>query len=112
LGHRKFQNGEIRRRSRASGQKEKEQQLQAVIDEQKDLEQRINAIDARIEAIKKLRSSQAGPSAVLEAMRERTAMVPGLYLESVEQKGRQPRIQGQLARRITGHPVWPQPRIL
>jgi len=68
-------------------QKEKEQQLQAVIDEQKDLEQRINAIDARIEAIKKLRSSQAGPSAVLEAMRERTAMVPGLYLESVEQKG-------------------------
>jgi len=68
-------------------QKEKEQQLQAVIDEQKDLEQRINAIDARIEAIKKLRANQAGPSAVLEAMRERVAMVPGLYLESVEQKG-------------------------
>jgi len=68
-------------------QKEKEAQLEVVINEQKDLEQKINAIDARITAIKNLRSSQAGPSAVLEAMRERVAMVPGLYLESVEQKG-------------------------
>jgi len=68
-------------------QKEKEAQLQSVIDEQKDLEAKINAIDARINAIKDLRANQAGPSAVLEAMRERVAMVPGLYLESVEQKG-------------------------
>jgi Tfp pilus assembly protein PilN len=68
-------------------QKEKEAQLQVVINEQKDLEQKINAIDARINAIKTLRANQAGPSAVLEAMRERVAMVPGLYLESVEQKG-------------------------
>jgi Tfp pilus assembly protein PilN len=68
-------------------QKEKEAQLQSVIDEQKDLEQKINSIDARINAIKNLRANQAGPSAVLEAMRERVAMVPGLYLESVEQKG-------------------------
>src|SRR3954451_9844054 len=68
-------------------QKEKEAQLEVVINEQKDLEQKINAIDARITAIKNLRSSQAGPSAVLEAMKERVSMVPGLYLESVEQKG-------------------------
>ena len=68
-------------------QKQKEAELQSVINEQKDLEAKINAIDARIEAIKTLRANQAGPSAVLEAMKERVTMVPGLYLESVEQKG-------------------------
>jgi Tfp pilus assembly protein PilN len=68
-------------------QKQKEAELQAVINEQKELEAKINAIDARISAIKTLRANQAGPSAVLMAMRERVAMVPGLYLESVEQKG-------------------------
>ena len=62
-------------------------ELEVVMAEQKDLEQKIANIDGRIDAIKKLRSSQAGPSAVLEAMRERIAMVPGLYLESVEQSG-------------------------
>lgn len=61
--------------------------LETVMNEQKDLDQKIKAIDARIDAIKKLRSTQAGPSAVLEAMRERIAMVPGLYLENVEQAG-------------------------
>lgn len=60
-------------------------ELEVVVNEQKELEQKIANIDGRIEAIKKLRSSQAGPSAVLDAMRERIAMVPGLYLESVEQ---------------------------
>ena len=68
-------------------QKQKEAELQSVINEQKDLEAKINAIDARIDAIKTLRANQAGPSAVLEAMKERVSMVPGLYLESVEQKG-------------------------
>ena len=48
---------------------------------------KIQNIDGRIELIKNLRASQAGPSAVLEAMRERIASVPGLYLESVEQTG-------------------------
>jgi Tfp pilus assembly protein PilN len=68
-------------------QKQKEAELQTVINEQKELEAKINAIDTRINAIKTLRANQAGPSAVLMAMRERVAMVPGLYLESVEQKG-------------------------
>jgi Tfp pilus assembly protein PilN len=62
-------------------------ELEVVMQEQKDLEQKIANIDSRIEAIKRLRASQAGPSAVLDAMRERIAMVPGLYLESVEQVG-------------------------
>lgn len=62
-------------------------ELEAVMAEQKDLEARIANIDKRMEAIKALRSSQAGPSAVLDAMRERIAMVPGLYIESIEQSG-------------------------
>ncbi len=62
-------------------------ELEVVMNEQKELEGKIASIDGRIEAIKRLRSSQAGPSAVLDAMRERIAMVPGLYLESVEQSG-------------------------
>lgn len=68
-------------------QKTIEAELAVVIAEQKELESKIAGIDARIEAIKKLRASQAGPSAVLDSMRERIAMVPGLYLESVEQVG-------------------------
>src|SRR4051812_2888454 len=62
-------------------------ELEVVMNEQKELEGKIANIDTRIDAIKKLRASQAGPSAVLDAMRERIAMVPGLYLESVEQSG-------------------------
>ncbi len=62
-------------------------ELETVMAEQKDLEAKIQNIDGRIDAIKRLRVSQAGPSAVLDAMRERVAMVPGLYLESIEQAG-------------------------
>lgn len=68
-------------------QKQIAAELETVMNEQKDLEGKIANIDTRIEAIKKLRASQAGPSAVLDAMRERIAMVPGLYLESIEQSG-------------------------
>ena len=75
-------------------QKQIQTELEAVLKEQKELETRIKNIDMRIEAIKKLRNSQAGPSAVLEALRERIAMVPGLYLESVEQTGDQLTIKG------------------
>jgi Tfp pilus assembly protein PilN len=69
-------------------------ELEAVQNEQKDLEAKIGNIDARINAIKKLRDSQAGPSAVLEALKERILMTPGLYLESVEQAGEQMTIKG------------------
>lgn len=68
-------------------QKQIEKELEVVIKEQKELEDKIAAIDKRIAAIKKLRDEQKGPSAVLEAMRERIAMVPGIYLQSIEQKG-------------------------
>lgn len=75
-------------------QKQIAAELESVMKEQKDLENKIAAIDARINAIKKLREEQKGPSAVLEALRERIAMVPGLYLQSVEQKGDQVEIKG------------------
>ena len=75
-------------------QKQIAAELETVIKEQKELEDRIKNIDARIAAIKKLREEQRGPSAVLEALRERIAMVPGLYLESVEQSGDQVIIKG------------------
>ena len=42
----------------------------------------------------KLREEQRGPWGVLEAMRERIAMVPGLYLQSIEQKGESLEIKG------------------
>lgn len=75
-------------------QKQIAAELEAVMKEQKELEDKIAAIDARINAIKKLREEQKGPSAVLEALRERISMVPGLYLQSVEQAGDQVTIKG------------------
>lgn len=75
-------------------QKQIAAELESVMNEQKELEAKIQQIDGRISAIKKLRDEQRGPSAVLEAMRERIAMVPGLYLQSIEQKGDQIEIKG------------------
>lgn len=69
-------------------------ELEAVTKEMAELKQKTDNITARIEAIKKLRDSQAGPSAVLEAMRERIASAPGVYLASVEQTGDQLTIRG------------------
>lgn len=75
-------------------QKQIAAQLESVLKEQKELEAKIQNIDLRIEAIKKLRASQAGPAAVLEAVSERIRMTPGLYLESVEQAGEQVTVKG------------------
>ncbi len=75
-------------------QKQQAAQLEAVMKEQKDLEDKIKSIDGRIEAIKKLRGSQAGPSAVLEALSERIGMYPEIYLDSVDQAGQNVTIKG------------------
>ncbi len=69
-------------------------ELEAVMKEQKELETKIASIDSRIDAIKKLRASQAGPSAVLEALRERITITPGIFLDSVDQKGEMLEIKG------------------
>jgi Tfp pilus assembly protein PilN len=79
---------------RLAEQKQIAAELEVVMKEQKELEEKINNIDLRIAAIKKLRDEQHGPSAVLEAMRERIAMVPGLYLQSIEQTGNEMVIKG------------------
>jgi Tfp pilus assembly protein PilN len=75
-------------------QKQIATELEGVLKEQKELEDKIKNIDLRIDAIKSLRASQAGPSAVLDAMRERIIMVPGLYLQSIEQSADQITIKG------------------
>lgn len=75
-------------------QKRKAAELEAVMKEQRELEAKIKNIDLRIEAIKKLRASQAGPSAVLEALRERIKMTPDIHLQTVEQEGDQLTIKG------------------
>lgn len=75
-------------------QKQIAAELEAVMKEQKELETKIAAIDARIAAIKKLREEQKGPSAVLEAIRERISMTPGLFLQSIEQGGDKVTISG------------------
>ena len=75
-------------------QKQVAAQLESVMKEQKELEDKIKSIDGRIEAIKKLRNSQAGPSAVLEAVSERIGMYPEIYLDSVEQAGEVVTVKG------------------
>jgi Tfp pilus assembly protein PilN len=77
-----------------ANEKEIAAQLETIIKEQTELDTKIKAIDSRIDAIKKIRSAQAGPSAVLEAVKERIQTIPGLYLESLDQKGDQLTIKG------------------
>lgn len=79
---------------RLSEQQRIETELAAVMKEQKELEQKIQSVEARIEAIKGLRVSQAGPSAVLDAVRERIANTPGIFLESITQRGGELEIKG------------------
>jgi Tfp pilus assembly protein PilN len=58
----------------------------AIQKEQQELEKKTKEIQARIDAIKKLRESQQGPSAVLQEIKMRFDAVPGLYLTAIEQK--------------------------
>ncbi len=70
------------------------QQMLAVNKEQADLEKKAQDIQGRIDAIKKLRESQQGPSAVLREIKARFDSVPGLYLKSLEQKEGELTIKG------------------
>lgn len=70
------------------------QQMLAVNKEQADLEKKAQDIQGRIDAIKKLRESQQGPSAVLREIKVRFDNVPGLYLKSLEQKDGELTIKG------------------
>ena len=70
-------------------------EMQAVQKEQMELEKKAQEIQARIDAIKRLRESQQGPSAVLHEIKARFDAVPGLYLKSIEQKDGEVTIKGE-----------------
>jgi Tfp pilus assembly protein PilN len=68
-------------------QEEQAARMEAIKKEQAELEKKTKEIQTRIDAIKKLRSSQQGPVAVLSAINERLPKIPDFRLESIEQKG-------------------------
>lgn len=72
--------------SELAKQQEIKRQMDAIIKEQAELERKTKDIEARINAIKKLRASQQGPVAVLSAINERIPQSSEFFLESVEQK--------------------------
>ena len=76
-------------------QKRIQAQMLAVQKEQTELEKKTKEVQARIDAIKKLRESQQGPSAVLQEIKARFDAVPGLYLTSIEQKDGEVTIKGE-----------------
>jgi Tfp pilus assembly protein PilN len=83
----------------AQDELEKQQQINqrmlAVQKEQAELERKAQDIQGRIDAIKKLRESQQGPGAVLRDIKARFDAVPGLYLQSIEQKDGELTIKGE-----------------
>src|SRR3569832_1022918 len=86
--------------ARTAAQKELEkqkrinQQMLAIQKEQMELEKKSKEVQARIDAIKKLRESQQGPSAVLQEIIARFDAVPGLYLTDFENKDGEISIKG------------------
>jgi Tfp pilus assembly protein PilN len=70
------------------------QQMLAVNREQAELEKKAKDIQGRIDAIKRLRESQQGPSAVLRDIKARFDAVPGLYLKSLVQNDGELTIKG------------------
>jgi Tfp pilus assembly protein PilN len=76
-------------------QKRINQQMLAIQKEQMELEKKSKEVQARIDAIKKLRESQQGPSAVLQEIKARFDAIPGLYLTSIENKDGEITIKGE-----------------
>jgi Tfp pilus assembly protein PilN len=76
-------------------QKRINQQMLAIQKEQMELEKKSKEVQARIDAIKKLRESQQGPGAVLQEIKARFDAVPGLYLISIENKEGELTIKGE-----------------
>jgi len=76
-------------------QKRINQQMLAIQKEQMELEKKTKEVQARIDAIKQLRESQQGPSAVLQEIKTRFDAVPGLYLVAIENKDGEITIKGE-----------------
>ncbi len=69
-------------------------QMQAINKETAELENQTKNAQARIDAIKRLRSSQKGPVAVLSSINERLPRLPEFFLTSIEQKGEELTVMG------------------
>src|SRR5690242_83366 len=76
-------------------QKRINQQMLVIQKEQMELEKKSKEIQARIDAIKQLRESQQGPSAVRQEIKARINEVPGLYLKAIENKEGEITIKGE-----------------
>jgi Tfp pilus assembly protein PilN len=76
-------------------QKRIQTQMLAIQKEQQELEKKTQEVQSRIDAIKKLRESQQGPSAVLQEIKARFDAVPGLYLIAIENKDGEITIKGE-----------------
>jgi Tfp pilus assembly protein PilN len=76
-------------------QKQINQQMLVIQKEQMELEKKTKEVQARIDAIKKLRESQQGPSAVLQEIKARFDAVPGLYLTAIDNKDGEITIKGE-----------------
>src|SRR5690242_18757212 len=76
-------------------QKNLNQQMMNTQKELADLENKSKEVQARIDAIKALRESQQGPSAVLQEIKARFDAVPGLYLTAIENKEGEITIRGE-----------------
>src|SRR5918997_515526 len=70
-------------------------QMAAVNKEQAELEKKLKDIQARIDVIKRLRSSQQGPVSLLSDLNARLPRDPDFRLETIEQKGGELTISGQ-----------------
>src|ERR1051325_1987369 len=84
---------------KAEAELEKQQQIAAqmaaVNKEQADLERKLKDIQARIDVIKKLRSSQQGPVSLLSDLNARLPRDPDFRLDTIEQKAGELTIEGQ-----------------
>ena len=85
--------------AKAKADLEKQQQIAAqmaaVNKEQADLEKKLKDIQARIEVIKKLRTSQQGPVSLLSDLNARLPQDPDFRLDSIEQKAGELTVEGQ-----------------
>ncbi|HLL76396.1 MAG TPA: PilN domain-containing protein [Pyrinomonadaceae bacterium] len=75
-------------------QQEIARQMAAINKEQGELEKKTKDVQARIDVIKRLRSSQKGPVAVLSSINERLPRLPEFFLTSIEQKGEELTVMG------------------
>lgn len=77
-----------------SNQQELARQMDAIKKEQAELEKKTKEVQTRIDAIKRLRSSQKGPVAVLSSINERLPKLSNFFLTTIEQKGEELTIMG------------------